>query len=167
VPDPEAGKTGDLKLCQGSNPMTVSIQQIHPVFVAEVSGTDCAHPLSDPEVAAIKAGMDEYGVLVFHDQPLTDEQQLRFTLQFGTMEPGFGNIRAHFRAGQEVRTLGAGIADFSNLDGAGIPLPPDNLPARLYGFKGRRLFPLADPASNFDLLAGSCNRLARRSGARP
>jgi len=147
--------------------MTVSIQQIHPVFVAEVSGTDCAHPLSDAEVAAIKAGMDEYGVLVFHDQPLTDEQQLRFTLQFGTMEPGFGNIRAHFRAGQEVRTLGAGIADFSNLDGAGKPLPPDNLPARLYGFKGRRLFPLADPASNFDLLAGSCNRLARRSGARP
>jgi alpha-ketoglutarate-dependent 2,4-dichlorophenoxyacetate dioxygenase len=132
VPDPEAGKTGDLKLCQGSNPMTVSIQQIHPVFVAEVSGTDCAHPLSDPEVAAIKAGMDEYGVLVFHDQPLTDEQRLRFTLQFGTMEPGFGNIRAHFRAGQEVRTLGAGIADFSNLDGAGKPLPPDS---RAYMFK--------------------------------
>jgi alpha-ketoglutarate-dependent 2,4-dichlorophenoxyacetate dioxygenase len=132
VPDPEAGKTGDLKLCQGSDPMTVSIQQIHPVFVAEVSGTDCAHPLSDPEVAAIKAGMDEYGVLVFHDQPLTDEQRLRFTLQFGTMEPGFGNIRAHFRAGQEVRTLGAGIADFSNLDGAGKPLPPDS---RAYMFK--------------------------------
>jgi hypothetical protein len=61
--------------------------------VGEVSGIDCAHPLSDAEVAAITAGMDEYGVSVFHDQPLTDEQQLRFILQFGTMEPGFGNIR--------------------------------------------------------------------------
>jgi alpha-ketoglutarate-dependent 2,4-dichlorophenoxyacetate dioxygenase len=112
--------------------MTVSIRQIHPVFVGEVSGVDSAHPLSDAEIEAIKAGMDEYGVLVFHDQPMTDEQQLRFTLQFGTMEPGFGNIRAHFRADQEVRSLGAGIADFSNLDGAGKPLPPDS---RAYMFK--------------------------------
>jgi alpha-ketoglutarate-dependent 2,4-dichlorophenoxyacetate dioxygenase len=112
--------------------MTISIRQIHPVFVGEVSGVDCSHPLSDAEIAAINHGMDEFGVLVFHDQPLTDEQQLRFTLQFGAMEPGFGNIRAHFRSDQEVRTLGAGIADFSNLDGAGKPLPPDS---RAYMFK--------------------------------
>ena len=112
--------------------MTLSIQQIHPVFVGDVSGVDCTRPLTDAEIAAIKAGMDEYGVLVFHDQRLTDEQQLRFTLQFGAMEPGFGNIRAHFRADLEVRTLGAGIADFSNLDGAGKPLPPDS---RAYMFK--------------------------------
>jgi alpha-ketoglutarate-dependent 2,4-dichlorophenoxyacetate dioxygenase len=112
--------------------MTISIQQIHPVFAGELRGIDCARPLSDAEVAAIKAGMDEYGVLVFHDQPLTDEQQLRFTLQFGEMEPGFGNIRAHFRADQEVRSLGAGIADFSNLDGAGKPLRPGS---RAYMFK--------------------------------
>jgi len=112
--------------------MTLSIQQIHPVFVGDVSGVDCTRPLTDAEITAIKAGMDEYGVLVFHDQRLTDEQQLRFTLQFGAMEPGFGNIRAHFRADLEVRTLGAGIADFSNLDGAGKPLPPDS---RAYMFK--------------------------------
>jgi alpha-ketoglutarate-dependent 2,4-dichlorophenoxyacetate dioxygenase len=112
--------------------MTISIRQIHPLFAGEVSGADCTQPLSGADVAAIKAGMDEYGVLVFHDQPLTDEEQLRFTLQFGTMEPGFGNLRAHFRADQEVRSLGAGIADFSNLDGAGKPLPPDS---RAYMFK--------------------------------
>ena len=112
--------------------MAVSIRQIHPVFVGEVSGVDCAQPLSGADIAAIKAGMDTYGVLVFHDQPLTDEQQLRFTLQFGTMEQGFGNIRAHFRTNQEVRTLGSGIADFSNLDGTGKPLPPDS---RAYMFK--------------------------------
>jgi alpha-ketoglutarate-dependent 2,4-dichlorophenoxyacetate dioxygenase len=112
--------------------MTLSIRQIHPLFVGEVSGIDCAQPLSDTEIAAITAGMDEYGVLVFHDQKLTDEQQLRFTLHFGAMEPGFGNTRAHFRANQEVRALGAGIADFSNLDGDGKPLPPDS---RAYMFK--------------------------------
>jgi alpha-ketoglutarate-dependent 2,4-dichlorophenoxyacetate dioxygenase len=132
VRDPEAGKTGDPEAVAGSYPMTVSIRQIHPVFVGEVSGINCADPLSEGEVVAITAGMDEYGVLVFPDQPLTDGQQLRFTLQFGAMEPGFGNIRAHFRAEQEVRTLGTGIADFSNLDGAGKPLPPDS---RAYMFK--------------------------------
>jgi len=112
--------------------MTLSIQQIHPAFAGDVSGVDCTRPLLEAEIAAIKAGMDEFGVLVFHDQRLTDEQQLRFTLQFGAMEPGFGNIRAHFRADPEVRRLGAGIADFSNLDGAGKPLPPDS---RAYMFK--------------------------------
>jgi alpha-ketoglutarate-dependent 2,4-dichlorophenoxyacetate dioxygenase len=112
--------------------MTVSIRQIHPVFVGEVSGVECAGPLSEADLAAIEAGMNEYGVLVFRNQPLTDEQQLRFTLRFGVMEPGFGNIRAHFRADREVRALGAGIADFSNLDGAGKPLAPDS---RAYMFK--------------------------------
>ena len=48
----------------GRNPMTISIQQIHSLFAGEVRDIDCAHPLSDAEVAAIKAGMDEYGVLV-------------------------------------------------------------------------------------------------------
>ena len=31
--------------------------------------------------------MDRYGVLVFHDQPLTDEQQLAFSRNFGELEP--------------------------------------------------------------------------------
>ena len=57
--------------------MTLSIQPITPVFVGEVSGVDITRPLSRDEVAAIEAGMDRYAVLVFHDQHLTDEQQMR------------------------------------------------------------------------------------------
>jgi len=44
--------------------MTLSIRQIHPVFVGEVSGVDIARPLSAEEVAAIEAGMDRFAVLV-------------------------------------------------------------------------------------------------------
>ena len=44
--------------------MTLSVRQIHPVFVGEVSGVDIARPLSAEEVAAIEAGMDRYAVLV-------------------------------------------------------------------------------------------------------
>ena len=37
--------------------MSVSIRQIHPVFVGEVSGIDIARPLTADEVAAIDEGM--------------------------------------------------------------------------------------------------------------
>src|SRR6266851_1184012 len=93
--------------------MPVSISQLHPVFVGEVSGIDCREPLSPEEVAAIDAGMDQYAVLVFRDQNITDEQQIAFTRHFGELEsyrtPG------HVRKREDHR-LGPGIADFSNLD---------------------------------------------------
>ena len=54
--------------------MTVSIRQLHPLFAGEVHGADLRRPLTPDEVAAIEAGMDRYAVLVFHDQPLADEQ---------------------------------------------------------------------------------------------
>jgi alpha-ketoglutarate-dependent 2,4-dichlorophenoxyacetate dioxygenase len=96
--------------------MTVQIHPIHPAFAGEVTGVDCSRPLAAADVAAIEAGMDQYAVLVFRDQPLTDPQQLDFTLHFGALEsyPKAG----HIRKSSESR-LGAGIADFSNLDKSG------------------------------------------------
>jgi alpha-ketoglutarate-dependent 2,4-dichlorophenoxyacetate dioxygenase len=70
--------------------MAVSIRQIHPVFVGEVSGVDLRRPLTPDEVAAIEAGMDRYAVLVFHDQDITDEQQIAFTRNFGEIENSAG-----------------------------------------------------------------------------
>ena len=93
--------------------MSVSITPLHPVFVGEVAGVDCRTPLSREEVTAIEAGMDEYAVLVFRDQNITDEEQLAFTRHFGELEQ-------HSRRGQirrpEDNRLGPGMADFSNLD---------------------------------------------------
>src|SRR5213083_2777309 len=92
--------------------MAVSIRPLHPVFVGEVAGVDFRKPLGPAEVAAIEAGMDEYAVLVFREQNITDEQQIAFTRHFGELEsyaaPG------HIRKRGEQR-LGPGIADFSNL----------------------------------------------------
>ena len=96
--------------------MSVSIRQIHPVFAGEVTGIDCARPLSPEETAAIEAGMDQYAVLVFRDQPLTDQQQIDFTRHFGELE-GY-NTPGHIRKRADSR-LGPGIADFSNLDRSG------------------------------------------------
>jgi alpha-ketoglutarate-dependent 2,4-dichlorophenoxyacetate dioxygenase len=102
--------------------MTVSIRQIHPVFVGEVSGCDLARPLTSDAVAAIEAGMDQYAVLVFHDQRITDEQQMAFTRNFGTLEKtGAGNItKPH-----EYR-LQPEMIDVSNLDRDHKPLARDD-----------------------------------------
>jgi len=98
--------------------MTLSIRQIHPVFVGEVSGIDLTRPLSGEDVAAIEAGMDRYAVLLFHEQHLTDEDQMAFTLNFGALEEARGgNITK-----PEDRRLTVGMNDVSNLGKDGAPL---------------------------------------------
>ena len=78
--------------------MTVSIKPIDPVnrafFAGEVSGLDLRKPLSKDEVAAVHAGMDEFGVLVFHDQKIDDDQQLVFSRSLGPLEQATGDISA-------------------------------------------------------------------------
>jgi alpha-ketoglutarate-dependent 2,4-dichlorophenoxyacetate dioxygenase len=70
--------------------MGISIRQIHPVFVGEVSGIDLRQKLTPDDVAAIEEGMDRYAVLVFHDQHITDEQQIAFSRNFGEIENSAG-----------------------------------------------------------------------------
>ena len=96
--------------------MSPTFRSLHPTFAAEITGVDLTQPLSPSDVAAIEAGMDEYAVLVFPGQPLTDQQQIGFTRHFGELE-GY-NTPGHIRRQTESR-LGAGIADFSNLDKSG------------------------------------------------
>jgi alpha-ketoglutarate-dependent 2,4-dichlorophenoxyacetate dioxygenase len=98
--------------------MNISIGQIHPVFVGEVSGVDITRPLSREEVAAVEAGMDRYAVLVFRDQRITDEQQMAFSRNFGALEDARGgNITR-----PEDKRLQVGMNDVSNLGKDGRPL---------------------------------------------
>jgi len=92
--------------------MPVITRQIGLCFAAEVEGIDMAKPLSADEVAAIHAGMNKYAVLVFHDQRITDDQQLAFTQSLGELEHTAG---ASLRAPDEYR-LPTTFADVSNLD---------------------------------------------------
>ena len=102
--------------------MAVSIRQIHPVFVGEVSGVDLRRPLSREEVAAIEAGMDRYAVLVFHDQDITDAQQIAFTRNFGEIENSAGgNVT---KANQ--KRLDPLMNDVSNLGEDNRPLARDD-----------------------------------------
>ena len=98
--------------------MPISIRQVHPVFVGEVSGVDLTRPLNPAEVAAIEAGMDRYAVLVFRNQQLNDDQQMAFTLNFGRLEHAEGG---NITKANEYR-LKKGMVDVSNLDTDGKPL---------------------------------------------
>jgi alpha-ketoglutarate-dependent 2,4-dichlorophenoxyacetate dioxygenase len=92
--------------------MTIAMHPIHPGFVGEVSGIDLAHPLSRDAVAAIEAGMDRYAVLVFHDQRLTDEQQMAFSRNFGELEATLAGEMTRPEERRMVNELG----DISNID---------------------------------------------------
>ena len=93
--------------------MSITIRQLHPVFVGEVDGIDLRQPLTPDEISTIEAGMDQYAVLVFHDQAINDDQQLAFSRNFGTIEPAIGgNVMK-----DQERRLRLEFADVSNLDG--------------------------------------------------
>ena len=95
--------------------MTLSIQPIDPVsrpfFGGEVSGIDITKPLTREQAAEIEKGMDTFGVLVFHDQKLTDETQMAFSRNFGELE-----LATNALADAKNQRLGAHINDISNLD---------------------------------------------------
>ena len=140
--------------------MSISIRQLGHGFAGEATGVDCRKPLSSGDVAAIHAGMNVYAVLVFRDQNLSDEEQLRFTLDFGALEDTRGGTPGpiHFRTEREVRKLGPSIKDFSNIDASGKPLSTDS---RAYMFK------LADQLwhsdSSFNAVPASYSLLSGRS----
>ena len=49
-------------------------------------GIDITQPLTREQAAEIEKGMDQFGVMVFHDQRLTDETQMAFSRNFGELE---------------------------------------------------------------------------------
>src|SRR5262245_59975487 len=82
-----------------------------PFFAGVASGIDLTRPLSAEETAAVHAGMDKFGVLVFHDQPINDDQQLVFSRALGPLEQATGDIAA-----PQDRRMSMDLNDISNLD---------------------------------------------------
>ncbi|MFO1085254.1 MAG: TauD/TfdA family dioxygenase [Reyranellaceae bacterium] len=94
--------------------MSITVQPTHPDFVAEISGIDLAQPLGAADRDAIEAAIDRYAVVVFHDQKLTDDQQVAFARHFGPIQAAAQKAR---HTGVKHRLPGTDIADISNLDG--------------------------------------------------
>jgi alpha-ketoglutarate-dependent 2,4-dichlorophenoxyacetate dioxygenase len=102
--------------------MPVTIRKLHRHFFGEVFGIDVRKPLAPDEARQIEAGMDEYAVLLFRNQNITDEQQLAFARNFGERE----NARGGTVTKKQDCRLTSGLNDVSNLGKDGKPLPPDH-----------------------------------------
>lgn len=111
------------------------ITPLSPQFVGQVSALDISLPLAPDQVAAIEAGMDRYAVLVFPQQPLTDEEQCAYSRNFGELE---ATLIGQMSKPAERRLGPVEMGDISNLDSNGkLRARDDN--RRMYAL-GNRLW---------------------------
>jgi alpha-ketoglutarate-dependent 2,4-dichlorophenoxyacetate dioxygenase len=131
--------------------MAVTIRKLHPYVGGEVSPMDLRTVYDRATLEQLRAGMDDYGVLVFRNQPFTDDEQLAFAERFdGTLhvKPGAAALAAN-RFGNDA------IADISNVDNSGNILKADDR-KRMYSL-GNRLWhtdaSFQDPAGRYSTLS--------------
>jgi len=99
--------------------MAIEVIPLHPTLGAEVRGVDLTRAVPPEVFAEIEAAFNRHGILVFPEQPVTDEQQLAFSRLFGPLEVNPNYAGAKMRLRQD-------IADISNLDAEGRVLARDD-----------------------------------------
>ena len=114
--------------------MTIVTRPLHPVFGAEMTGLDITKPLTKAEVATIEAGMDEYAVLAFPDQPLTDDQQMDFSANFGELEI---TLAGQMAKPEDRRFQTLELGDISNFAGNSNKLRERDDRRRMYALANR------------------------------
>ena len=131
--------------------MNLTFRPLHPHFVAEASPIDLRGVHDAETLGRIRAGMDEYAVLVFHDQPFTDDEQLAFARRLD----GELHTRTGSRAIGKSRLGDEALSDISNLDENGEIMKSDNR-RRMYVL-GNRLWhtdaSFQDPAGRYSMLS--------------
>ena len=90
------------------------IQPVQPGFVGVVTDIDICAPLTASQVAEIERGMDSFAILAFPKQPLTDDQQVVFSGNFGELEIP---LAAQMMAPEKRRFQKIELGDISNFDG--------------------------------------------------
>jgi taurine dioxygenase len=65
--------------------MPISIRPVTDHFIAEFRGVDLSGPIAPAERDAIVAALHQHLVLIFPDQPLTPQQHIAFTREFGEL----------------------------------------------------------------------------------
>ncbi|MGE3747552.1 MAG: TauD/TfdA dioxygenase family protein, partial [Sphingomonadaceae bacterium] len=85
-------------------------------YVARVEGVDLSKPLSEDIKNEIVAASDKFAVLVFHDQPLDNEQLVGFGATFGPLDTG---LQEKLMKKVQDRYTSAAISDISNVAQSG------------------------------------------------
>src|SRR5438552_13325180 len=130
--------------------MALTFRKVHPVFAGESSPIELRAVHDAETLAKNRAGMDEFAVLIFRDQPFADAEQLAFAQRLdGRLHEGTGSrVIAKNRFGNEA------LSDISNLDAAGEIMKADDR-RRQYTL-GNRLWhtdaSFKDPAGRYSML---------------
>jgi alpha-ketoglutarate-dependent 2,4-dichlorophenoxyacetate dioxygenase len=139
------------KTCSEGSLVALTFHQLHPCFAAEVGAIDLREVRVRETLDEIRAGMDEYAVLVFRQQPFTDAEQLAFAQRFdGTLHAKTGiSVLGKNRLGDEALT------DISNVDENG-EIMKSNDRRRMYAL-GNRLWhtdaSFQDPPGRYSMLS--------------
>src|SRR6267142_343346 len=130
--------------------MALTFRKLHPHFVAEAGPVELRGVHDAETLARLRAGMDEFAVLVFRDQPFADAEQLAFAERLdGRLHQGTGSrVIAKSRLGNEA------LSDISNLGADGEIMKTDDR-RRQYTL-GNRLWhtdaSFQDPAGRYSML---------------
>ena len=131
--------------------MALTFRKLHPCFAAEASPIDLRRVHDAETLAEIRAGMDEFAVLVFREQPFTDEEHIAFARRLdGELHTKTGSrVLVKSRLGNEA------VGDISNLDeDGGIMQSTDR--RRMYSL-GNRLWhtdaSFQDPPGRYSMLS--------------
>jgi len=90
--------------------MAITVWPVTPGFAAEIGDVDLSCELSADDASAIKQAFWDYGVLVFPEQDLSEDQHLAFAQNFGPLEQVvFLKMNVKLRLRPE-------LADVSNLN---------------------------------------------------
>ena len=131
--------------------MDLTFRRLHPHFAGEVSPVDLRGVADRGTLEEIRAAMDQYAVLVFRDQPFTDDEQLAFAKRFdGALHTKTGAaVVKQNRFGNEALT------DISNVDESGEIMRADDR-RRMYSL-GNRLWhtdaSFQDPPGRYSMLS--------------
>jgi alpha-ketoglutarate-dependent 2,4-dichlorophenoxyacetate dioxygenase len=85
--------------------MAISIERIHPNFGARITGVNLARGVDDATFKDIFDAFNEYSVLVFPGQPMTDEQQIAFSRRFGALEETISSIANNPNVARQIAFL--------------------------------------------------------------
>ena len=131
--------------------MALTFRKLHPCFAAEVSPVDLRRVSDAETLDQIRAGMDEFAVLVFRDQVWSDAEHIGFAQRLD----GVLHTKLGINALQKNRFGNEALGDISNLDENGETLKSDDR-RRMYGL-GNRLWhtdaSFQDPPGRYSMLS--------------
>jgi alpha-ketoglutarate-dependent 2,4-dichlorophenoxyacetate dioxygenase len=127
----------------------VKVRQLHPLFVAEITGIDITVPIERDDFRIIWDAFNEYQILVFRGQAFDDDSQIAFSRNFGELEMMEAHPANDFNPGH--------ISVMTNLDRTGSLLPLTH-PSMIHRLRNEEWH----SDSSFKRIAALCSLLSAR-----